>query len=273
MNRAVFTKTARDAWLLSLGACAAVFALEAAIARMLVTAGETLDRWQPVLELPLVRNFVHLIMGADLLGDLSPTAMATFGMAHPLLWVLAWTLLIAIGTGVLAGEVDRGTADVLLTLPISRTSVYLSTSAVMLTLTVLISTAPLAGLFVFNRVFPLNAPVDFARLAPVSVNFLALNLAVGGLTLAVSSACSRRGKAVGIVLAILLISDLVNLMVQFWEAARPLRFFGFLHYYRPLPIVRSGRLPPGDLTALLALAVVTWVIGLWHFRWRDIPAA
>lgn len=273
MSRAVFAKTARDSWLLGLGALVAIFALEAAIARMLVTAASTLDRWQPVLELPLVRNFVHLIMGADLLGDLSPTAMATFGMAHPLLWVLAWALLIAAGTGVLAGEVDRGTADILLALPISRAGIYLSTSAVMLLLTLLVSAAPLVGLFAFNRVFPLDAPVDFARLAPVSVNFLALNLAVAGLTLGVSSASSRRGKAVAVVLAILLVSDLINLMVQFWDAARPLRFLGFLHYYRPLPIVRSGRLPPADLATLCTLAVVTWLIGLWYFRRRDIPAA
>jgi hypothetical protein len=78
---------------------------------------------------------------------------------------------------------------------------------------------------------------------------------------------------VGIVLGIALASDLVSLLVAFWEAASPLRFFGFLEYYGPLAIVRTGELPSGDIAILVGLAVMAWVAGLVHFSRRDIPAA
>jgi hypothetical protein len=88
----------------------------------------------------------------------------------------------------------------------------------------------------------------------------------------VSSVVSRRALAVGIVLAALLASDLVNLLQEFWAAVRPFSFLGFLHYYRPLPVVRSGTLPVRDIVILLAVGAVAWVGGLWYFRRRDIPA-
>jgi ABC-2 type transport system permease protein len=181
--------------------------------------------------------------------------------------------MLTIGTGVIAGEVDRGTADLLLTLPVARRTVYVSTSVAWVLAAVLVSAAPLPGLWLGEHLCPLPEPLEFRRLWPVSVNFLALNLAVASVTMFVSSLLSRRGKAVGILLGALLASDLLNLLSQFWEAIQPLSFLCFAHYYRLLPVVRSGQLPLGDIGTLLTLAVSAWLLGLWHFCRRDIRAA
>jgi ABC-2 type transport system permease protein len=272
MNRAVLVKSLRDSLTLLVALTVAILILELAVVRMLVESSKNLEQLRTWLELPLIRSLLRIILGADIVGDLTPTTMATFGLAHPLLWAFSWTLLLAIGSGVLAGEIDRGTADLLLTLPLSRTAVYVSTSAVCGLAAVLASAAPLAGLALAQRAWPLKQPLDFARLYPVAVNFLALNLAVGGVTLMVSSWVSRRGRAVGLVLAGLLVSDLINLLAEFWEIVRPVRFLGFLYFYRPLPVVRSGELPWRDISILLAVGAVTWLAGWWRFSHRDIPA-
>ena len=272
MSTAVFRKTLRDATVLLTALTLAVLVLELGIVRMLIETAKNLDHLRKWLELPLIRDLLQIALGADLIGDLTPTTMATFGLAHPLLYVFAWTLLIAMGSAVIAGEIDRGTADLLLTLPISRGAVYLSTSAAWAAAAVLIGVAPLAGLWLGVHIWPAAGPVDFARLWPLIPNFVALNLAVAGLAMLISSLVSRRGKAVGIVLAVLLISDLFNILTQFWSVLRPIRFLGFLHYYRVLPVVRSGNLPWGDIGILFAVAAVAWLAGLWHFRRRDIPA-
>ena len=273
MNWAVLRKTLRDAGLLLVGLILAVFVLELGIVRMLIETGKNLEYLRTWLELPLIRDLLRMVLGADLVGDLTPTTMATFGLAHPLVWVFAWTLLIAMGSGAIAGEVDRGTADLLLALPVSRAAVYVSVSAAAVLAALLIGVAPLCGLWLAVQVFPASGPLDFRHLWPLTPNLVALHVAVVALAMLVSSLVSRRGTAVGVVLAILLLSDLVNILTQFWEVLRPIRFLGFLHYYRPLPVVRSGQLPLGDITALLAIAAAAWTAGLWYFQRRDIPAA
>ena len=48
---------------------------------------------------------------------------------------------------------------------------------------------------------------------------------------------------------------------------------GYLHYYRPVDVVRDGRWPVRDLCLLGTVAVVFWTIGLLIFRRKDIPVA
>ena len=273
MSWVVLRKTLRDATLLLVMLTCAVFVLELGIVRMLIETGKNLDYVRKWLEMPLIRDLLRITLGADLVGDLTPTTMATFGLAHPLVWVFAWTLLIAMGSGAIAGEVDRGTADLLLSLPLSRAAVYVSVSAAGVLAALLIGVAPLFGLWLAVQVFPAAGPLDFAHLWPLTPNLIALHIAVAALALLVSTFVSRRGKAVGIVLAILLLSDLVNILTQFWQVLRPIRFLGFLHYYRPLPVVRSAQIPTSDIGILLGIAAVAWLVGLWHFSRRDIPAA
>lgn len=272
MSRAVLVKTLRDWSLLIIISTLAIVLFEIAIVRSLIEAANDLAMLRHWFERPLVRTFIRMALGADFVGDLTPTALCTFGLGHPLLYAVSWALLLAIASGTLAGEIGRGTADLLLALPVSRVAVYLSTSAVWLLSAVLLSGATLAGLSLGERIWPLSQPLDFARLWPVAVNFLALVICVAAATTLVSSLVSRRGVAIGIVLGGLLVSDVVNVLAPFWKLFERISFLGFLHYYRPLSIVRTGEFPTCDIAVLLVGALLAWLAGLWHFARRDIPA-
>jgi len=65
---------------------------------------------------------------------------------------------------------------------------------------------------------------------------------------------------------------LLNFLGQFWSIAEQIALLGLLHYYRPLPIVRTGDWPVQDIAVLLGLGAVFWSAGLWRFTRRDIPA-
>lgn len=272
MNAGIVYKTLRDSVWLMLLAVVAIIAFETLLARMLVEIGRDFRMVQPWLELPLVRTMSRLVLGDDLVGDLSPTTFATICMAHPFLYGVTWALIITIGSGVIAGEMGRGTADLLLTLPVSRAAAYLSVSTVLIPATVLPTIATQVGMHVGALAFPSQPPVELRRFLPVAVNFLALAICLSGLTMLVSTVFARRSRAVGILLAVLLISDLLTVIMQFWPAARSFGFISLLAYYRPLPIVRSGHLPPGNMAVLLVLGAAAWTAGLVYFSRRDIPA-
>ena len=86
----------------------------------------------------------------------------------------------------------------------------------------------------------------------------------------VSSLSNRRGRAFGVVFAIVLVSFLVNFLAQLWEPARSLAFLSVLNYYRPLLILRDTSWPLTDMLVLVAVGGVLWLAGMLIFARRDI---
>ena len=270
MNLAVFHKTARETALLLAILTAAIVGFELLF---VLAMGEFAEEITGIWKVGFIRRFIQVLVGADLFADLTATTLMTVGLAHPLLYVLTWSLLLTICSRVIAGEIDRGTADLLMTLPISRVATYASVSAVWLLSGVVVSFAPLIGIWLGESLYPLPEPIELKRLWIPVVNLFALYLAIGGAATLVSSVVSRRGQVVGIALAGLVGSFLLNFLAQFWSPAERMSFLGLLHYYRPLLCVQTGEWPLGDIAALVGVAACCWLAGLWWFARRDIPAA
>lgn len=282
MIRAVLGKTIRDARLLFVLLLLAILIFEVLfVFAIRNTATDVVRMWQ---KFPFMLQMMSALLGADLSKDISITALLTIGFAHPFIYVTTWAFLITIGTRVLVGEFDRGTADLLMTLPISRGGLYSAVSSVWIAMGVPICLMPWLGLTLGVMRFPLDEPLRHDRLQLVVLNFAALYLSIGCITMWISSLMTRRGPAVAIVLSFLLFSFVWNFLVALVPTLRAiplpltsvkvdLGMIGLLHFYRPLEIVRMGTLPMGDVAALLAIAAVAWTAGLVHFSRRDIPAA
>ncbi|MEW6250548.1 MAG: ABC transporter permease subunit [Planctomycetota bacterium] len=276
MSAAVVRKILREVGplLLVLAAAATVFEmLYVFFVRQILSETIIVREFLPrLLEHPIVSKLMASSLGAQPEIQVSATGFMTIGFSHPLLHAFTWTLLLTIGTRTLVGEIDRGTADLLLALPVSRARVYLSSSLVLLVAALTMALAPIAGAALGQWLIVPPEPLNLPRLWLLVANIAALNVAIGGLTLLSSSWFSRRGPAVGAVLGVLLLSVLLQVLGPFWFVAHHLRFLGILYYYHPLPPIRSGELPAHDILVLLCIAVIAWTAGLLRFRARDIPA-
>ncbi|MCB9883833.1 MAG: hypothetical protein H6834_18750, partial [Planctomycetes bacterium] len=73
------------------------------------------------MRVEFVQRMMKTLLGAELTPDTSATGMMSFGLTHPLIYAMCWAFVLTTGTRIPASEVERGTADLLLTLPISRT--------------------------------------------------------------------------------------------------------------------------------------------------------
>ena len=270
MSRAIIAKTIRDTTpLFLLVLTMAVVFLMLFVAAMREFAGEIT---QLLLRFPILQKMIHALLGANLADDASLTSLVTIGFAHPLLFAMTWAFLIATCTRVIVAEVDRGTADLLLTLPVSRAAAFVSVSVVCAAGSVALSVAPWCGAWLSQQLYDLSEPLDLSRLWIPVTNLCPLYLAICGLTMFVSSAVSRRTTAVAIALTVLLASFLINFLAVFLPLAERLSFLGLLYYYRPLESVRSGDWPLKEISVLCGVAVVFWLAGLWRFSRRDIPA-
>jgi ABC-type transport system involved in multi-copper enzyme maturation permease subunit len=269
MNRALLVKTARDTTVLLAVTLVAIVLFEILFFwAMWYLAPELLELWSRVA---FLKKLFQVLLSIDVSVEVSVNTLIAVGMVHPFLFAVSWALLITTCTRVTVGEIDRGTADLLLSLPVSRAAVFTTTSVVWLAASVLMCLCVLLGISIGSMLFRLPDPLDMGRLAVGAVNLLALYAAIGATTMCVSCTVHRRGVAVAIILAILLFSFLINFLAAFVPLIDDLSFLGFLNYYRPVEIVKDGTWPLGNIAVLACIALVTWSAGLAIFCHKDVP--
>jgi ABC-type transport system involved in multi-copper enzyme maturation permease subunit len=179
--------------------------------------------------------------------------------SHPVVLILLLAQAIITCTRVPAGEIERGSIDMLMGLPISRWQLFLSETAAWFLGGLVVLGAVYAGSFVGARfILPEYRP-NWGKLAIVVVNLAFVYAVVGTAAMAASSLSDRRGRAVLAVLVVSVGSLLINFLELLWEPAKQFSFLSFLHYYRPIGMLMNGAWPLRDLAILGSIAGTLWV--------------
>jgi ABC-2 type transport system permease protein len=268
MNRGLLRKAWLETWTVTVLCGLGVMLIEAVEGYTLVTLQSEVSKMLSML--PGLEKLVRMLVGADrTLGQLGPDAFPAIAWAHPLALVLIWTHAVTICTRVPAGEVDRGSIDVLLGLPVSRWQLQVHESFAWV-----VSGAVLLLMFVagnrFGNALAHGPRIEPGRLAMLAGNLFCLYIAVGGLAWLVSALSDRRGRAASVVVAFVLFSFLLSYLAPFWNVAEQLSFLSVLHYYVPLTVLREGLCPVRDMLVLSGLGAALWTAGGIVFASRDL---
>ncbi len=268
MNRGLLIRAFRESWPATLLLGLVLMAVEAALAFVLPRFGSQLaEQW---LQLDFVRGIVQAMLGTEIAGRVGPQIFQSVAWVHPVVLALTWAHALVSCTRVPAGEVDRGTADVLLGLPVSRWEVFFSETLVWLVCGASILAAALAGNLLGAQGLLREDRPQLSRLFVVLTNLFCLYAAVGGLTWLVSSFSDRRGRAMTSVFLVLLALFLLNYLAQFWGPLEKIAFLSPLHYHRPVTVLGSGVWPWRDMGVLLASGGVMWLAAGAVFARRDL---
>jgi ABC-2 type transport system permease protein len=247
-------------------------------------------------------------------GDLRferPTDFLAVGLLHPVVITLCSIWAVGRAAGAVAGELDRGTMELLLSQPVPRNrlilahlvvdaavipllclSSYLGTHAGLwlvgpfeidytLVRTTLAQTIPPSALDTLGIPSkPEYLTVDPSGLGPALANLGCLMFALSGLTLAISAAGRSRWKVVGLGVLMGVLMFAANVLGQLWDAAAWARPFTAYYYYQPQKIMLRGDwlvspfgLGPVPVPAvLLAAGAVGYAAALRTFTRRDLPA-
>lgn len=271
MNLTLFLKTARDHRTLMLVLSGAVFVFPVAIIQAFTSMPWDMME-QFLTRMPWISNLIKSLTGADISEMISINALGSFVFVHPVILTVTWASIIAAATRVIAGEIDAGTADLVMALPLSRWQLYISVSAWPVVCCVLMVGCMWIGIWMGDRVADMDHPIDVLSLWRVALNAVVMHSAVVGIAMLCSASATRRGRSTGIVIGILVVSFLLNSLAAFWPKIESVAVFGLLHYFRPFVIVRDSRLEPWNIGVLLSVAVVTWTVGGVIFSRRDIHA-
>jgi ABC-2 type transport system permease protein len=187
-----------------------------------------------------------------------------FGWLVPLL-ILA--LGVGIGAAAVAGEEEAGTMDLLLALPVTRTSVILQKLGAMFVLVTLLGVGVFAGTAVGAAA--VNMDISIANLVAASFSAVLLGMVFGTLALAVGAATGKRGLSLGVASGVALVAFLIQTLapiVDWLEVAHPLT--PFYYYGDNQPLVNG--LHWGHVGVLIGLSGLFVMIALLTFRRRDI---
>lgn len=222
-------------------------------------------------KLPFIKPLITALLGMPPGNDgLSAAMMQAILWVHPTVLTLLWAHELMYCSRVPAAEIDRGSIDFLLGLPVSRWKLFQAETLGWM----------LSGLFILACGFTGHA-IAAVKLQPsmqpawtsvlfIMINLFCVYLAVGALAFLVSANSDRRGRAIGIMFAILLMSFLLNFLAQFWPPAKTISFLSVMDYYRPAQIIQDGTFPVGNTSALFAFSIVTWTFAGLQFSRRSI---
>src|SRR5207302_7125342 len=125
-------------------------------------------------QLEFARNIMQAMLGTEIVDRIGPHMFQSVAWVHPVPLALTWAHALLCCTRVPAGEVDRGTADVLLGLPVSRWEIFFSESFVWLVCGVVVLAAALAGNLLGSQALPPDQHPHVSRLLIVLLNLYCL---------------------------------------------------------------------------------------------------
>ncbi len=195
----------------------------------------------------------------------------TLGFQHPMAIAMIGIFAVGGSATAVAGERARGTLEVLLARPISRTTLYVSILLALLLAVLIVLSAILAGMVASAAVIGVADEVDFGQLPLVVLNGFGMWAAFTTFGLAMSVTFDRPGPAIGLTLAWLLLHYFLEILGSLWTDAAWTQEYSLLHHFSPGEIL-TGALDPIDLVVVYVAAVIPIVYALLIFPKRDLAA-
>ncbi len=272
MNRALWQKSIRDAWLLML-CCAAVLMLfhllfvwlvsrmNMAVLEMFLQFGFQGINLPNMLPLPL--ELVATQRGMILLAYVDPVVLFT---------ITVWA--IARGSDAVSGEIDRGTMELLAAQPVSRFAILFPQIVATTAGAAAICLACWAGTSLGLRWMRLDdiAAVDYL---PASLNLFAVTFFLAAFTTMIGSWQRSRWKTIGIAGAFCLIQLILKVISRFSPDHHWLVYTTYLGAFEPGWFMDESH---GWVLAwqysglLLGMGAVCYTIAAVSFSRRDLPA-
>lgn len=247
-----------------------IFIVQTVLAAVLHERGEIASFLRMMDKMPKI---FKAFIGGD---DLMPTnvlSIVAIGYQHPLILTSLMINAVIVPSGLLTAESERGTMELLLARPITRTRVFVLTALVAGASQLALVSVVFAGTAIWTRYFDYGEPIPLGGFARVTVHLMALGLAVVGLALATSAWLNERAKAIGLVVGYLVGSYLMDFSAVWLPSLKRIHPYTLFYYCRPNPILEAGEINARQVGTLLAVAAVAAGLGWWRWRRRDLYAA
>jgi ABC-2 type transport system permease protein len=210
------------------------------------------------------------MLGEEFFGNLTSRGLLAFGWNHPIALSLGAAIAIVLASRAIAGEIESGMMELVLSQPVSRMKYLLShvgfASAALLALSLGGAAGTMAGQNFYGlRVFESSAVLKLA------MNYFLLQFSWFALTLALSVFGREGGRVSGAAFLIALMSYIFQVIGKLLPSAAFVLPYSLYNYYSPQAILVESKSGVGSFSVLFAFSALCLGFAMWRFERRDIP--
>lgn len=205
-------------------------------------------------------------------GDIfSLTGSVALGFVHPISVGLNLVFAVGFCAAAIAGERQRGTLEILLSRPLSRRATYVTLALAGALFIGVTNAGFLGGAALGSAMTGRLDELGVANLPLLWLNGWLLFSAFGAIALAASVSFDRLSPALGLSLAVVLVSYFLEVLGSLWPDAKGLQPYSLFHYLDPKAVL-AGLGDPKDFAVLGVVLAIAVAAALVIFPRRDLAA-
>lgn len=216
-------------------------------------------------------GFVKEAVGGEILDISGTSGFIAITYQHPLVLALYMIFAVSVPTGLLAGHVQSGTMELILSRSVTKNQIYICTCVLtlvgMLTLVVVMFLGTVAGVNICN----FEDEVSLWPFFRASIVGGLLSGTAAGVALLASATFRNRGRAVGLAMTYFIVNYFVGLIADWWPRAKFMGPVSIFYYLDTRKILLETAWPISDMCVLGSILIVTVIAGGIIWNRRDLP--
>jgi ABC-2 type transport system permease protein len=218
----------------------------------------------------MLPSFIKAFMGGEVLSVGNIAGLIAIGYQDPLVLLLYMLFAVGVPTALLAGEIQRGTMELILSRQTAKLHVYVCAGLITVVGMYALVLVMFSGTIVATRIYDFYQEVPLYFFFKIAIVGGMLASAVGGIAL-LAAACFRRGLAVSLTVAFLVVEYFISIISDWWPKMEWMAPYSIFNYVDGPKIFDNPGWPISDMCILLSLLVVSTVLGGIIWSRRDLP--
>jgi len=198
-------------------------------------------------------------------------ALIAIGYQHPLVLILFMLFAVGIPTGLLAGEVQWGTMELILSRPVTKLQVYLCAALLTIVGMATLVLVMFGGTFVSTMLYEFGEPVPLRDCFRMAINGGLMGGAIGAISLLSGASFSRRSTAVGVVVAYLVVNYFAAIITDWLPCMKAFKTLTIFHYVNSYKLFALHICPISDMIVLTVILLTAAILGAIIWNHRDLP--
>jgi len=215
-------------------------------------------------------DILKALMGGEILEVANVAGLIAIGYQDPLVLLLYMLFAVGVPTALLAGEIQKGTMELILSRQVAKTHVYICAGLITVVGMYALVMVMFTGTIVATKIYDFyqEVPLDFFFRIAIVGGMLAS--AVGGIAL-LAAACFRRALAVSLTVGFLVVQYFISIISDWWVRMEWMAPVSIFNYVDGAEIFRTQSWPIGDMFVLLSILTISTILGGILWQRRDLP--
>ena len=180
------------------------------------------------------------------------------------------------GSDTVSGPLGRGTLEMIVAQPVSRTAILVPQAAVAALGCFVLALATWLGTCVGIALVPLETDVNPLAFLPAAANLFGLGFFLAGFTTLISSLDTYRARTIGIAAGFFIVQLIIKIVARMADGFEWLLSCTFLGAFEPQVLIRDWQTAGPQLAqfngVLIGLGLLSFVVAGVIFARRDLPA-